>query len=89
MGFPFLAYYGVITNNQTLIQIAVDNCRFYHDALIRPDSPHGPAWGHLFAEYRNEWWDINIWLTGVLPPPVRASVRKALICDLSHLPLTS
>ncbi|KZV96032.1 hypothetical protein EXIGLDRAFT_609788 [Exidia glandulosa HHB12029] len=63
MGFPFLAYYGVVTNNQSLVQEAYDQCRLYRDALLR-DGPHGPAWGHLYSDDAKAWYDGGIWLTG-------------------------
>ncbi|KAI6044736.1 hypothetical protein EDC04DRAFT_2889417 [Pisolithus marmoratus] len=39
MGFPFIAYYGAVKNNGTLLQIAYDQCRLYRDALL-VDGPH-------------------------------------------------
>lgn len=62
MGFPFIAYYGAVTKNATLLQIAYDQCRLYRDALII-DGPTGKLWGHI----RNDtgaWVDEGIWGSG-------------------------
>ncbi|KAH7885496.1 hypothetical protein F5I97DRAFT_1956827 [Phlebopus sp. FC_14] len=63
MGFPFIAYYGGVTNNQTLLQIAYDQCRLYRDALIL-DGPTGKLWGHIYDDDNNTWIDQGIWGTG-------------------------
>ncbi|KAH7098847.1 Six-hairpin glycosidase [Auriculariales sp. MPI-PUGE-AT-0066] len=44
MGFPFIAYTGVVQDNQTLVQIAFDNCKAYHDVLV-VTGPFGPRNG--------------------------------------------
>ncbi|EJD51821.1 Six-hairpin glycosidase [Auricularia subglabra TFB-10046 SS5] len=64
MGFPFLAYYGVVTGNQSLVQEAYDQCRLYRDGLLIKDGPYGPAWGHLFSDDNQQWYDRGLWLTG-------------------------
>jgi rhamnogalacturonyl hydrolase YesR len=63
MGFPFIAYFGAVTNNATLLQVAYDQCRLYRDALIL-DGPTGKLWGHIYSEDSNEWVDKGIWGTG-------------------------
>ena len=45
---PRRRYYGVVTNNQTLVQLAYDNCRLYRAALLNTTAPDGPCLGtHL------------------------------------------
>lgn len=66
MGFPFIAYFGAVTNNATLLQIAYDQCRLYRDALIL-DGPTGKLWGHIYSDDNNTWIDKGIWGTGEYP----------------------
>ncbi|TFK50500.1 Six-hairpin glycosidase [Heliocybe sulcata] len=63
MGPPFLAYYGAVTKNQTLLQLAYDNCRLYRDALLVP-GPTGPLWAHVYDDGNKTWVDEGIWGTG-------------------------
>ncbi|OAX34431.1 hypothetical protein K503DRAFT_803603 [Rhizopogon vinicolor AM-OR11-026] len=63
MGFPFIAYFGAVTNNATLLQVAYDQCRLYRDALIL-DGPTGKLWGHIYSDDTKEWIDEGIWGTG-------------------------
>ncbi|KAG0708427.1 hypothetical protein DFH29DRAFT_480120 [Suillus ampliporus] len=63
MGFPFIAYFGAVTNNATLLQIAYDQCRLYRDALLL-DGPTGKLWGHIYSDDTKEWIDEGIWGTG-------------------------
>ncbi|KAG2049091.1 Six-hairpin glycosidase [Suillus hirtellus] len=63
MGFPFIAYFGAVTNNATLLQIAYDQCRLYRDALIL-DGPTGKLWGHIYSDDNKTWVDEGIWGTG-------------------------
>ncbi|KAG1901410.1 uncharacterized protein F5891DRAFT_1187693 [Suillus fuscotomentosus] len=63
MGFPFIAYFGAVTNNATLLQIAYDQCRLYRDALIL-DGPTGKLWGHIYSDDNKTWIDEGIWGTG-------------------------
>ncbi|KAG2066895.1 Six-hairpin glycosidase [Suillus decipiens] len=63
MGFPFIAYFGAVTNNVTLLQIAYDQCRLYRDALIL-DGPTGKLWGHIYSDDNKTWIDEGIWGTG-------------------------
>lgn len=62
MGPPFLAYYGLLTANNTLLQSAYDQIRLYRDALRLPDGPGMGLWAHI----RNEtsWIDAGAWATG-------------------------
>jgi len=63
MGFPFIAYYGAVTQNQTLLQIAYDQCRLYRDALLL-DGPTGKLWGHIYSDDTKSWIDQGLWATG-------------------------
>ncbi|EGN93966.1 hypothetical protein SERLA73DRAFT_189110 [Serpula lacrymans var. lacrymans S7.3] len=63
MGFPFIAYYGAVTQNQTLLQIAYDQCRLYRDALLL-DGPTGKLWGHIYSDDTKTWTDKGLWGTG-------------------------
>ena len=63
MGFPFIAAYGAVTNNQTLLQIAYDNCRLYRDALLQ-DGPTGKLWAHIYSDDNKTFVDPGLWATG-------------------------
>ncbi|KAL5482865.1 hypothetical protein ACEPAI_9460 [Sanghuangporus weigelae] len=63
MGPPFLAYYGAVTNNQTLLQLAFDNIRLFRDALLI-DGPTGKLWAHIYNEETASFQDKGIWGTG-------------------------
>ncbi|KIM65856.1 hypothetical protein SCLCIDRAFT_1211856 [Scleroderma citrinum Foug A] len=63
MGFPFIAYYGAVKNNGTLLQIAYDQCRLYRDALLI-DGPTGKLWAHIYDDDNSTWIDEGIWATG-------------------------
>lgn len=58
---PFLAYYGFATSNQTLLQIAYDQCRLYRDALQDPDTK---LWRHIVGGEGNGISDGGLWATG-------------------------
>ncbi|EUC55139.1 glycoside hydrolase family protein [Rhizoctonia solani AG-3 Rhs1AP] len=61
VGFPFIAAYGAATANQTLLQIAYDQCRLYRDALRLP----GPGlWAHIYSDDRKKFDDKGLWATG-------------------------
>ncbi|KIM81099.1 hypothetical protein PILCRDRAFT_512349 [Piloderma croceum F 1598] len=64
MGPPFLAYYGALHNNQSLLQLAYDNCRLYREALLI-DGPTGPLWAHIYDDDTKSWIDEGIWATGL------------------------
>ena len=63
MGPPFLAYYGAVTKNQTLLQLAFDNIRLYRDALIQ-DGPTGKLWAHIYSDDTESFKDPGLWATG-------------------------
>ena len=64
MAPPFLASYGALTGNQTLLQMAYDNCRLYRDALIQ-DGPYGPLWAHIYSDDDKKFYDKGLWATGL------------------------
>lgn len=55
---PFLAYYGVVNGNTSLIQMAYDQCRLYRQYLRTPETG---LWRHIL-------WGSNpddgLWATG-------------------------
>jgi len=63
MGFPFLAYYGAVSNDTTLLQEAYDQCRLYRDALIQ-DGPTGKLWAHIYVDDTKTWTDQGLWASG-------------------------
>ncbi|KIM62557.1 hypothetical protein SCLCIDRAFT_1214918 [Scleroderma citrinum Foug A] len=63
MGFPFIAYYGAVKKNGTLLQIAYDQCKLYRDALLI-DGPTGKLWAHIYDDDNSTWVDEGIWATG-------------------------
>ena len=64
MGFPFIAYYGAVKKNGTLLQIAYDQCKLYRDALLI-DGPTGKLWAHIYDDDNSTWVDEGIWATGI------------------------
>lgn len=63
MAFPFIAAYGAAADNQTLLQIAYDQCRLYRDAL-RVDTPAGPLWAHIYDDDTQGFNDGGTWASG-------------------------
>lgn len=73
MAPPFLAYYGVATNNSTVLKAAVDQCVLYEQILVAnvtSVSPSPPAshptsaaglWTHILGPVNT---DPGIWATG-------------------------
>ncbi|KAI1793356.1 glycosyl hydrolase family 88-domain-containing protein [Ganoderma leucocontextum] len=55
---PFLAYYGVLNQNQSLLQAAYDQCRLYRQALVDDDA--GGMWRHITGNST----DNGHWTTG-------------------------
>ena len=55
---PFLAYYGALTSNQTLLQIAYTQCSLYHDALVQSSG----LWTHIVLG--TGAGDSGVWATG-------------------------
>jgi rhamnogalacturonyl hydrolase YesR len=58
---PFLAYYGFATSNQTLLQIAYDQCRLYREGLQDQDTK---LWRHIAGGEGNGISDNGLWATG-------------------------
>ncbi len=58
---PFLAYYGVLTQNQSLVQAAYDQCRLYRQYLVDDDA--GGMWKHIAM---GSTPDNGHWTTGKL-----------------------
>ncbi|CAE6428714.1 unnamed protein product [Rhizoctonia solani] len=56
-----LAAYGAVTKNQTLLQIAYDQCRLYRDALRIPEAG---IWAHIYNDDRQSFGDKGLWATG-------------------------
>ncbi|KAI0740138.1 Six-hairpin glycosidase-like protein [Earliella scabrosa] len=54
---PFLAYYGVLTENQTLVQQAYDQCRLYRQYLVDDSG----MWKHIVL---GNFQDEGHWTTG-------------------------
>lgn len=61
--FPFIAAYGAVTNNQTLLQLAYDQCRLYRDSLRLPEAG---LWAHIWSDDRQHFDDKGLWATGTL-----------------------
>ncbi|KAF8669715.1 Glycosyl Hydrolase Family 88 [Rhizoctonia solani] len=61
VGFPFIAGYGAVTGNQTLLQIAYDQCRLYRDALRIPEAG---IWAHIYDDDAKRFQDKGLWATG-------------------------
>ena len=60
---PFIAYYGALTNNRTLLAEAYNQCRLYRQYL-RNDSPGSSThnlWRHIVL---GNWQDNGFWSTG-------------------------
>lgn len=56
---PFLAYYGVVTENTTLIQLAVDQISAYRDELRDTKTS---LWKHVVIS--TDFNDLGLWSTG-------------------------
>lgn len=70
MGPPFLAFYGLVTSNQTLVQMAFNQLRLQRMALARSKGTGRNLWHHIvkFPNARNksdtQLIDARVWLTG-------------------------
>ena len=60
---PFLAYYGVITENKTLLEEAYNQCSLYRDHLRDKDA--GNLWKHIVE---GSYSDEGHWSTGACIP---------------------
>ncbi|KAH7343911.1 hypothetical protein B0J17DRAFT_693554 [Rhizoctonia solani] len=59
--FPFIAAYGAATGNQTLLQVAYDQCHLYRDALRIPEAG---IWAHIYSDSKQSFDDKGLWATG-------------------------
>lgn len=60
MAPPFLAYYGALQHNQSLLQTAYDQIKLYRNALC-PDPETTNLWQHVVE---GSWADPGHWATG-------------------------
>ncbi|KAG9128275.1 hypothetical protein FRC07_001916 [Ceratobasidium sp. 392] len=59
--FPFIAAYGAVTRDVTLLQLAYDQCRLYRDALRIPEAG---IWAHIYNDDKQKFDDKGLWATG-------------------------
>lgn len=71
MGPPFLGLYGLLSNNQTLLQMAYDQLRLERDALLRKTGSGTNLWQHIVqlqprrgGGSNSQFLDPRAWLTG-------------------------
>lgn len=57
---PFLAYYAVVNNNQTLLQEAYNQISLYRDTLRQSSG----LWAHILLGGGNTVPDTGLWATG-------------------------
>lgn len=55
---PFLAYYGAVNSNKTMLELAYNQIRLYRDQLREPSSG---LWMHIDL---GSWQDTGLWATG-------------------------
>lgn len=60
---PFLAYYGVGTNDLGIVKEAVRQCKLHRDALMIDQGPMIGLWNHIAgsAEFSGAWSSGNAW----------------------------
>lgn len=63
MGFPFIAAYGAISSNLSLLNEAYIQCNLYRNALIHP-GPTGPLWAHI-RDDNGTYADEGLWASGL------------------------
>ncbi|WFD33976.1 hypothetical protein MCUN1_000804 [Malassezia cuniculi] len=63
---PFLAQYGLMTNNRSLLVEAYDQIRLYRNLLSFRNGTEQDLWGHIRAVTNSGlvWYDRRAWLTG-------------------------
>ncbi|EPQ31971.1 uncharacterized protein PFL1_00169 [Pseudozyma flocculosa PF-1] len=64
MGPPFIAYYGLMTRNDSLLQLAYDQVRLYRDGLRYTEGNGANLWGHIRFADNATWTDAGTWVTG-------------------------
>lgn len=60
MAPPFIAYYGVLTNNESLVTEAYTQCKLYRQYLL--DTSTGGLWRHIVMG--DTGTDPGHWATG-------------------------
>lgn len=71
---PFLAYYGVITKNRTIVDQAYDQIKLYRDQLYDSDAS---AWRHIVGGSSGA--DPSFWATGEKARFLRLGVVSNLL----------
>ncbi|GJJ15870.1 hypothetical protein Clacol_010148 [Clathrus columnatus] len=62
VGFPFIAAYGAVASNLTVLNEAYIQCELYRNALIH-SGPTGPLWAHIRND-NGTYADEGLWATG-------------------------
>ena len=62
MAPPFLAYWAVASNNQTILREAVKQCVLYQDVLQMRRSRYRGLWRHIIGP--TDAQDLGLWATG-------------------------
>ena len=64
MAPPFLAYYAVSTNNESLLRDSIKQAEFYREILHHNTTePYKGLWEHIIGD-PNGWGDRGLWSTG-------------------------
>ncbi|GAA5869292.1 hypothetical protein JCM3774_004195 [Rhodotorula dairenensis] len=61
MAPPFFAYYGLMTRNDSLVQLAYDQIRLYRESLQDPSTK---LWRHIYVPGGGSNSDPGLWATG-------------------------
>lgn len=61
---PYLAFYGLVTRNNTLLQLAYDQIRLYRDGMRLTQGAATNLWGHIYLPDNRTWTDGGAWATG-------------------------
>ncbi|EST04812.1 AMP-dependent synthetase/ligase [Kalmanozyma brasiliensis GHG001] len=61
---PFLAWYGMITRNNTLLQASYDQIRLYRNEMRLTTGRSTGLWGHILSPDDDDWTDGGAWATG-------------------------
>lgn len=75
----FFAYYGLMTRNASLIQLAYDQVRLYREGL---QDPATKLWRHIYVPGGGSNSDPGLWATGEPFPPEDPLTKKG--CGLTH-----
>src|SRR5258708_7124649 len=74
---PFLAYYGVVTNNESLVQEAHTQISLYRDVLRHPNG----LWQHIALGTE---LDNGNWSTGKIQPSVLSLARCSIVMTVGN-----